>query len=123
MDDREFCAVLRIERTVCTAWIERQWLSPLQPEGGVREFREVDVARGRLILDLERTMGVNEEGIDLIVHLIDQFYGLRLTLSELVAAINAQPEEVRRRILADAASGKPADATRRPVDQDPPARS
>jgi chaperone modulatory protein CbpM len=120
VDDREFCKVLRIERTVCTSWIERQWLSPLETEDKLRDFRDVDVARGRLILDLDRTMGVNEEGIDLIVHLIDQFYGLRLTLSELVTAINAQPEEVRRRILADAAAADPTDVVRRPVAQDPP---
>ena len=104
MDDREFCAVLRIEHGVCEAWLERRWLSPTAGAGGRRQFREVDVARGRLLLDLEREMGVNEEGIDVIIHLVDQFYGLRLTLGELVSAISAQPEAVRRSILAAASS-------------------
>lgn len=104
MDDREFCQLLRIDRTVCEAWVERRWLLPATKSDGGRHFRSVDVARGRLIMDLERSMGVNEEGIDVIVHLVDQFYGLRLTFGDLVAAINAQPEPVRHRILADAAS-------------------
>ena len=102
MDDREFCAVLSIEQAVCEAWVERQWLVPAAGSGGRRHFRQVDVARGRLLLDLERSMGVNEEGIDIIVHLVDQFYGLRLTFGDLVSAINAQPEPVRRRILGHA---------------------
>lgn len=104
VDDREFCRTLRIDRTVCEAWVERRWLLPATRDGGRHHFRAVDVARGQLIMDLERSMGVNEEGIDVIVHLVDQFYGLRLTMGDLVAAINAQPEVVRRRILADAAS-------------------
>ncbi len=101
MDDREFCTVLRIEQSVCETWVERRWLVPETGDGGGRRFRRIDVARGRLLLDLERDMGVNEEGIDVIIHLVDQFYGLRMTFAELVSAINAQPEAVRRRILAD----------------------
>ena len=62
-------------------------------------------------------MGVNEEGIDIIVHLVDQFYGLRLTLGDLVSAINAQPESVRRRILveAGAAEGEDEAASAKPA--------
>jgi len=102
VDDHEFCQVLRIDRTVCEAWVERRWVLPATEAGGRRHFRSVDVARGRLLIDLERAMGVNAEGIDVIVHLVDQFYGLRITFGDLVAAINAQPESVRRRILSDA---------------------
>lgn len=114
MDDREFCAALSIERTVCEAWVERRWLVPATGAGGGRRFRQVDVARGRLLLDLERGMGVNEEGIDVIVHLVDQFYGLRLTFGDIVSAINAQPEAVRRRILADAGAGEDEVPSRSP---------
>ncbi len=114
MDVREFCAVLSIEETVCEAWVERQWLMPATGSGGGRHFRQVDVARGRLLLDLERAMGVNEEGIDIIVHLVDRYYGLRLTFADLVTAINAQPESVRRRILADPGPGEDEDIAAAP---------
>lgn len=114
MDDREFCAVLSIEQGVCEAWLERQWLSPAVGAGGQRQFRQVDVARARLLLDLERGMGVNREGIDIIVHLVDQFYGLRLTFGDLVSAINAQPEPVRRRILAAAGGDEDGDLAASP---------
>jgi chaperone modulatory protein CbpM len=101
VDDREFCTILKIDAGVCEYWVSRQWVSPASDPGG-RRFRDIDVARGQLLLDLERAMGVNAEGIDVIVHLIDQLYGLRMTMNDLVAAIGAQPEDVRRRILAEA---------------------
>lgn len=99
MDEVEFCTVLRIDRTILETWIERRWLTP-GLEDGRQVLRTVDVARGRLLLDLDRALGVNAEGMDVIIHVLDQFYGLRVTLGDLLAAINAQPEEVRRTILA-----------------------
>jgi len=115
VDVREFCTVLKIDTERCEYWITRQWVAPLGGNGG-RRFREIDIARGQLLQDLERTMGVNEEGIDVIVHLIDQLYGIRMTMGELVAAIAAQPDEVRQRIVDEAhrsAAGGRGDRARR----------
>lgn len=102
MDDLEFCSVLRIDTEICEYWVSRRWVAPASGEGGRRSFRDIDVARGKLLLDLERAMGVNAEGIDVIVHLVDQLYGLRMTMADLVTAIGAQPEEVRQRIIVEA---------------------
>ena len=43
---------------------------------------EVDAARAHLIHDLQKDLGVNEAGIDVILDLLDQLYGLRCTLRE-----------------------------------------
>lgn len=102
MDDREFCTVLKIDVEICEYWISRKWVAPTSGDGGRRRFRDIDIARGQLLLDLERTMGVNADGIDVIVHLVDQLYGLRMTIADLVTAIGTQPDDVRRRIIADA---------------------
>ncbi len=97
MDDLEFRQFLKIDVTVLEVWVEQGWLLP-QTHEGARDFRETDVARGRLILDLTRDMGVNDAGVDLIMDLVDQIHGLRGTLRELLAAVEEQDEEAKRRL-------------------------
>ena len=46
-------------------------------------------------------MGVNDEGVTIILDLIDQIYGLRGTLRNVVSAISIQHDMVRRQIIAD----------------------
>ena len=64
------------------AWIEEEWLIP---SGSSVEltFSEIDVARVHLIRDLQADFGVNDEGVGVILHLVDQLYGMRRTLMEL----------------------------------------
>jgi chaperone modulatory protein CbpM len=54
----------------------------------------IDLARARLILDLRGAMGINDEGIDVILHLVDQIYGLRCAL--LRASSTTVVSNVRR---------------------------
>lgn len=100
MDDREFRQSLRIDVTVLDVWIEQGWLVPDRTAAG-RAFREADIARGRLILDLVETMGLNEAGVDVVMELVDQVHGLRGTLRDLVDGIEAQSDEVQQRLLAE----------------------
>ncbi|CDM62876.1 MULTISPECIES: chaperone modulator CbpM [Rhizobium] len=97
MDDLEFRRFLKIDVRVLEVWVEQGWLLP-QTRDGTRDFRDTDVARAQLILDLTRDMGVNDAGVDLIMDLVDQIHGLRATLRELLAAIEEQDEEVKRRL-------------------------
>jgi chaperone modulatory protein CbpM len=43
----------------------------------------MDVARARLIDDLKSGFGVNDEGVDVILHLVDQLHGMRRALAQL----------------------------------------
>lgn len=97
MNDLEFRRFLQIDVTVLDIWVEQGWLLP-EIRGNSREFRDADVARGRLILDLTRDMGVNEAGVDLMMDLVDQIHGLRATLRDLLTAMEQQDDEVRRRL-------------------------
>jgi chaperone modulatory protein CbpM len=99
METEEFAAHVRLEAKVLQAWLDAGWLLPRR-DGAKRDFSEVDLARARLIQDLEQ-LGVNHEGIPVILHLLDQLHGLRRTLRDILSAIHAQPEAMRRWIVAD----------------------
>lgn len=100
MDDRQFRQSLHIDVTVLDVWIEQGWLVPDATAEG-RAFRDADIARGRLILDLIETMGLNEAGVDVVMELVDQVHGLRGTLRELVDGIAAQSDDVKQKLLAE----------------------
>ena len=78
-DTTKFCRMAGVERVVVEAWIDAGWLSPQRSRQGWR-FSGIDLVRARLILDLGGPMGVNEEGIAVILHLVDQIHGLRRAL-------------------------------------------
>jgi chaperone modulatory protein CbpM len=99
METEEFAGQVRLEAEVLQAWVDAGWLLPRR-DGAKRDFSEVDLARARLIRDLEQ-LGVNDEGIPVILDLLDQLHGLRRTLRDILSAIHAQPEAMRRWIVAD----------------------
>ena len=94
MDYREFLSRAEIETEVLEAWLAAGWLMPSASEAQPT-FTEVDLARVRLIRDLRADIGVNDDGVGVILGLIDQLHGLRGTLLDLLAAIRAQPENMR----------------------------
>ncbi len=86
MSKEEFLRSAGIEIRTLDVWIEQRWLVP---KGSASEpaFSERDMARARLILDLGGNLGVNDEGIDVILHLVDQMHGLRDALAQLRKAM------------------------------------
>ncbi|OCP03928.1 MULTISPECIES: chaperone modulator CbpM [unclassified Ensifer] len=99
MNDREFCEHLDIEVKVLRIWVEQHWLMPREAEAGWL-FEEADLARARLIQDLTGPMGVNDDGVDVAMGLLDQIHGLRGRLAVLMSAIRAQEPDVQRLILS-----------------------
>jgi len=82
-----------------TAWVERGWVLPDTGEGGL-VFRDIDVARVRLIRDLRQSMDVAEDAMPLVLSLLDQVYELRSRLKSVLRAVEAQPGDVQRAVLA-----------------------
>jgi chaperone modulatory protein CbpM len=72
-------------------WVEAGWLIPHQDFAG-RRFSDVDVARAHLIQDLQ-DLGVNDEGVPIILDLVDQLHGLRHLMHELLLAVKLQRQE------------------------------
>src|SRR3954453_5735917 len=90
----------RIEAEVLEAWIEAGWLAPRHTDD-VHAFSDIDAARARLIRDLRHEMGVNDEGVSVVLDLVDQVHGLRRALRHVLQSLQAQPEETRRTIVAE----------------------
>jgi chaperone modulatory protein CbpM len=90
-------------------WIAHEWVRPERnaraeeanaaTPGQTYMFREIDVARVRLIRELRDEMQVNEEALPVVLSLLDQLYDQRRRLRELGDALAATaPEDVRRNL-------------------------
>jgi chaperone modulatory protein CbpM len=95
-----------LDEAELVAWIERRWVRAEAAPGGYL-FREVDVARVRLILEIRRECAVDDEALELVLSLLDQVYRLRRQLKALSDAVASQPEEIRGRILGALSDGEP----------------
>jgi len=84
LDTTEFCREAGIGSAALEVWIETGWLHPIEARRGWR-FSTIDLARARLILDLRGPMGVNDEGVTVVLHLVDQVHGLRRALRGVVS--------------------------------------
>ena len=82
MNKQQFLASAGLEVQTLEFWIEQQWLIPKQTAAEI-SFSDIDVARAHLIRDLKSDFGVNDEGVDVILHLVDQLHGLRRAFEEL----------------------------------------
>jgi chaperone modulatory protein CbpM len=94
---QEFLIRCRVERHTVETWIAAGWLIPPQtePEPG---FSDVELARAQLIRDLREDLGVNDEGISVILHLLDQMHGLRRSMHELLDEVHAGRQGGRREV-------------------------
>ena len=88
-----------LEEAELVAWIERRWVRPERAAEGYL-FRDVDLARVQLIVEIRRECAVDDEALELVLSLLDQIYRLRRQLKALSGAIVSQPTEVQERILA-----------------------
>jgi chaperone modulatory protein CbpM len=79
-----------MEGETLNAWIEDEWLIP---SGSSAEmgFSDIDIARARLIRDLKMDLGVNDEGLGVILNLVDQLYGMRRTPMDLREVVRTTP--------------------------------
>jgi chaperone modulatory protein CbpM len=94
MKAREFALQARINAQTLDAWLEAGWLTPHRTDKGTH-YSEIDLARAHLIEDL-KDLGINDEGVPVILDLVDQLHGLRRVLRELLLTIKAQPSEPGR---------------------------
>ena len=87
----------RIDRQTVEDYISRQWLRPVyQPSGWY--FEEIDIARLQLVCHLTQDIEVNEQGMDVVLSLLDQLYGMRAQAQKINQAISGQSSEVQAQI-------------------------
>ena len=93
--------LLRLHDRLTTMHVER-WVARglLRPAGSddTWTFEQIDVARVRLLAELEGEIGFDDEAIETIVGLVDQVHTLRGQLDLLARAIAEQPTATREAI-------------------------
>ena len=97
-ESHDFLLRARLDAAALDAWIEAGWLTPRQA-GPERAFSELDLARVCLIRDLREGMGVNDEGVAIVLDLLDQVHGLRQALQWVSSALLGLPQPLRQEIL------------------------
>jgi chaperone modulatory protein CbpM len=80
----EFLIRAELDEATLEVWVAEGWLVPAR--GQEYEYSDTDLARAHLIRDLMEDLGVNAEGVGVILHLVDQMHGLRGALAEYVNA-------------------------------------
>jgi chaperone modulatory protein CbpM len=85
---QEFSIRAQLEHRTLDAWIEEDWLIPSEV-GDQMMFSDADLARARLIRDLKDDLGVNDEGVGIILNLIDQIHSSRRMLTELLRSLHS----------------------------------
>lgn len=88
-----------LDRAEVEHWIAEDWLRPAAAEG-TWQFREIDVARLRLIQDLRHEFRLDEEAMPVVLRLLDQLYDARRRLRRLRDAVDSSaPPEIREAVL------------------------
>jgi chaperone modulatory protein CbpM len=72
--------------------MEDEWLIPSDSSVEL-SFSEIDIAITQLIRDLQVNFGVNDEGVRVILNLVDQLYGMHRTLMELRQEVRIMTEQ------------------------------
>jgi chaperone modulatory protein CbpM len=78
----EFLVRSKLDPQTLEIWVSEQWLIPLEDT-----FTEADLARAQLIQDLKHQMGVNDEGVGVVLHLVDQLHGVRHAMAALLESV------------------------------------
>jgi chaperone modulatory protein CbpM len=88
--EREFLERARLDSRTLSVWIEEEWLIPARAADELA-FTDMDLARANLIHDLRDKMGVNDEGLGVVLHLLDQLHSLRRALAAAVESARDRP--------------------------------
>ncbi len=96
-EDEAIAAVARLTRPQLTAFVEAEIVIPLRTETGLM-FRQIDIVRLELLCELSESFSLDEDALGVVISLIDQLHAVRGELRAVLEAIEAEPEEVRRRI-------------------------
>lgn len=99
MKIRQFLLRAELDADALGAWIEAGWLAPSR-DREMHDFSETDLARAMLIRDLKEKLDVSDEGISVVLNLVDQLHGLRRLLRDVLYTVGSQPETTRHQIVA-----------------------
>jgi len=98
MTEAELIEIMgQLQHEVLRRWIDHGWVRPELVDGAA-QFDASDVARVRLICELHYELRIEEDSLPVMLSLMDQLYSVRQSMRKLLSAVEAQPEDVRKRI-------------------------
>jgi chaperone modulatory protein CbpM len=86
-----------LDRTTLERWIDAALVRP-EGEPGAWRFREIDVARVRLIVELRGELRVEERTLPVVLSLLDQLYDARRAMRRFGEAVAEMDEATRMRL-------------------------
>ena len=93
------CRSVGVEIAELERWVELSWVVP-EGRPGQYWFREIDVARARLILELRHELGVDEQTLPVVLSLLDQLYRTRRQMMVLRDVVEQTlPDDLKRHLL------------------------
>ena len=102
--DAVIAEISGLKRQDLERWISNAWVRPDKSAGGCA-FREIDVARARLILEMRDEMQISEDALPVVLLLLDQLYDLRRQMRDLNNAfLQVVPRDVRQDLAAHLAT-------------------
>ncbi len=100
IDERTVVAqVERVQLRELRLWVRQGWVRPAQGTGGP-VFDELDIARVRLLCDLQKDMSLPSDVLPVVLSLIDRLNQTRRELRALTDALEEQPEDIRRSVVS-----------------------
>ncbi|MEX0351549.1 MAG: hypothetical protein AB3N15_19170 [Paracoccaceae bacterium] len=90
--------VARLTPDRLTDYLAAEIVIPTQSEQGL-VYQSLDVARLELACELHDQYEMEADALSMVISLIDQMHGLRAELREVLNAVEAQPDPVRRTLV------------------------
>jgi chaperone modulatory protein CbpM len=81
-------------------WLAQDWVRP-DREAGEPAFREIDIARIRLIRELHVELQVEEPTVPIVLGLLDQLYSTRHQLRLVLEKLDARARQTLAEALAE----------------------
>lgn len=98
-EDDAIAATVGLTRDRLTTFIAAEVISPLPSDAGP-VFRQIDVARLRLLCELSDDLDLDEHALLIVMSLIDQLHEARSALRTLAGAFADAPDDLRAYIHA-----------------------
>ncbi|MEO1107019.1 MAG: hypothetical protein AAFX90_03775 [Pseudomonadota bacterium] len=97
-EEELIATITRLTSDRLTEYLAAEIVIPEQSDQGV-VYHSIDVARLELACELHEQYDMEADALSMMISLIDQMHGLRAELREVLNAVEAQPEPIRRQVI------------------------
>ena len=98
-EDEVVALVARLTQAQLVSFVEAEIVTPLHTGNGA-VYRQVDIVRVELLCELSEDFDLDTDALGVVISLIDQLHSVGGDLRAVLAAVAAEPVEVRRRVGA-----------------------